>query len=139
MEKRKTSLTLPRKIFSENRRSSTSNIAKNIINTFNESAKTSADNRLQANTYNESEINSKLSSGYINIHSSLWDYIPVESHIMYTRKGQTSLSERFRPGGFVKCHYTGEDGLHYMHLETKPHGKKGQSDYIDFTISYSDI
>jgi len=88
--------------------------------------------------YTEEQITNLLADGYLVVHNSLWDYIPKGAHIRYYKKGPGSRCERFRPGGFVKCHFTKENKS-YMIIENQPNGNKSNPSYISFTVSYDNI
>lgn len=93
--------------------------------------------------YTEEDIQNLLSEGYISVHPSLWDYIPTSAHIRYVKKDKmhdgSSRAERFKPGGFVRNHFTTDEGKKMMMLETRPGGKQGEHGYISFPIAYEDV
>lgn len=70
------------------------------------------DQQTPSRVYTEEEIASLLQS-YIIVHRSLWDHIPIGSHIRYLKKQKPGenkpIGERFKPGGFVKTHFTKND------------------------------
>lgn len=100
---------------------------------------TQTESKTNPREYTEQEIHNLLSDGYIVIHPSLWDYIPNGSHIRYVKKGDGSRSTRFRPGGFVKSHFTTSDDKKMMMIESRVGGKPGDAGYISFPIAYTDI
>lgn len=100
---------------------------------------TQTESKTNPREYTEQEIHNLLSDGYIVIHPSLWDYIPNGSHIRYVKKGEGSRSTRFRPGGFVKSHFTTSDDKKMMMIESRVGGKPGDAGYISFPIAYTDI
>ena len=93
--------------------------------------------------YTEADIQELLSEGYIGVHPSLWDYIPAGSHVRYvkkdTAKAGLSREERFKPGGFIRNHFTTDQGKKMFMIETKPGGKTGQFGYISFPVAYEDV
>jgi hypothetical protein len=93
--------------------------------------------------YTEADIQELLSEGYIGVHPSLWDYIPTGSHIRYVKKDVAkaglSREERFKPGGFIRNHFTTDQGKKMLMIETKPGGKAGQFGYVSFPVAYEDI
>lgn len=123
--------------FSKSLQQNTPNVP-NIANTPN-IPNTQTESKTNPREYTEQEIHNLLSDGYIVIHSSLWDYIPNGSHIRYVKKGEGSRSTRFRPGGFVKSHFTTSDDKKMMMIESRVGGKPGDAGYISFPIAYTDI
>lgn len=88
--------------------------------------------------YTEADIQTLL-DGYINVHPTLWDYIPTGAHIRFIKKAGGTRTERFKPGGFVKNHFTGDGGKKFLMIETKPNGRPGQDKYRTFPIAYEDM
>ena len=89
--------------------------------------------------YTNAEISEMLSSGYLTIHRSMWEYIPVGSHIRYYKKGLVDRRLMFRPGGFIRSHFTTSEGRHMMMLESIIGGKNTDGGYIAFPMAYDDI
>lgn len=94
--------------------------------------------------YTEADVQGLLTEGYMSIIPELWDKIPTGAHIRYTKKDtgeKLPRCERFRPGGFVRCHWKHENGGKMLTLETIPGGSyynKG-GNYISFPVAYDDI
>lgn len=97
-----------------------------------------ADNKPKRRIYSEADIQAKL-EGYINVHRSLWDRIPTGAHVRYFKKHGTSRIDKFRPGGFVKSHYTDKNGKPFIMLENKPGHGADNKDYASFPVAYEDI
>lgn len=97
----------------------------------------------ESKKYTEEDIQELLSDGYIGIHPNLWDYIPAGAHIRFVKKDVDkkglTRAERFKPGGFVRNHFTTEEGKKMMMIETKPGGRPGADGYISFPIAYEGI
>lgn len=96
--------------------------------------------------YTDDEIREYTSSGYIVVASGLWDYIPAGAHIRFVKKDTgknigepRARGERFKPGGFVRCHYETEDNEKMMMIESKPGGSRKDAGYISYPVAYSDI
>jgi len=94
-------------------------------------------------TYTEMDIQDMLSEGYINVHASLWDHVPVGSHVRYIKKDVAKAGltreQRFKTGGFIRNRYTNDQGKKMLILENNPGGKVGQFGYISFPVAYEDI
>lgn len=93
--------------------------------------------------YTENEIHDlTVQSGYIVVHPQLWDHIPTSAHVRFVKKDDgsgLSRSERFKPGGFVRNHFTtGEKKM--MMLASSPYGDAARPEgYISFPVAYDDI
>ncbi len=102
--------------------------------------------KVQKPTYADNEINEIL-VGYIRVHSQLWDHIPSESHIRYIKRDDgAGLSERdrFKPGGFVKYHFTGKNSdknndKMFMLESTLGGDKCVGTNYSTYAVSYAEI
>jgi len=99
-----------------------------------------------AHIYTPAEIRELLADGYITVHRTLWDHIPHGSHVRYmlkpprdSRDWGISEGARFRPGGYVKNHYTSESGIEMLLIETRPGGKKGDPSYLSIPIDKAEI
>ena len=68
--------------------------------------------------YSDTEIKELLSSDYLLIHPSLYDHIPIGSHIRYFTICAEAPNKRFHRGGFVR-------------------GRKEENDVKYFVLSYS--
>ena len=100
---------------------------------------TKSDYKKESKVYSEEEILGILSNGYINIQKTLWDHIPAGAHVCYFKKAGETRSEKFKPGGFVRYHYTTDDGVKIIQLENHkkhPGEKKG---YYTWPIRYEDV
>lgn len=96
----------------------------------------------QRGRYTDEEIRALLCDGYILVHSQLWDYIPPGAHIRYVCKdtnGTSARGERFKPGAFVRNHFTTREGIKMLMLETKPGGKKRDAGYFSYPIAFGEI
>jgi hypothetical protein len=94
--------------------------------------------------YTEDNIAEMLADGYINVNSALWDYIPAGAHIRYFKKSPSGApalprTKRFKPGGFVRNHYSTDDGKKIIQIETRIGGKIGHDGYVTFPVKYDDI
>lgn len=90
-------------------------------------------------SYTIEDIKDLTSNGYIIVTQSLWEYIPARSHVRYVKAGNENIEKRFKPGGFVKNHFTNENGKKGLVLENKLGGKNGDAGYISFPIVFEDI
>jgi hypothetical protein len=106
--------------------------------TANVSNKTTNKTTYETKIYTDAEITTAL-EGYIYVHSSLWDHLPAGAHIRFVKKGTESRGTRFKPGGFVKNHFTNEEGKKFLMIETKPNGRHGEQGYFKFPIAYEDV
>ena len=98
-----------------------------------------ADKTYEKKVYSESEIRSNL-IGYLKIDEELWDHIEEGSHIRFIKKGSGPITERYKSGGFVKCHFVNKDtSAKCLMLETKPGGKPSDFGYRSFPIAYENI
>ncbi len=97
-----------------------------------------SDDQYEKKIYTDAIIQTML-DGYIIVHPSMWDYIPTGAHVRYFKKVNKPRTEKFKPGGFVKNHFTGEDGKKFIMLETKPGGKRGDYKYVQFPVAYEDV
>lgn len=91
--------------------------------------------------YTDEDIHALLSDGYLSINSGLWDHIPKGSHIRYVKKDNgagTLRTERFKPGGFVRNHFT-KNEKKMLIIENRPGGTAGSQGYISFPLAYEDI
>lgn len=68
--------------------------------------------------YSDTDIKELLSSDYLLIHPSLYDHVPIGSHIRYFTIGVEAPNKRFHRGGFVR-------------------GRKEENDVKYFVLSYS--
>lgn len=101
----------------------------------------SNEKKIKGKKYTKEDIQNLLSDGYINVHPALWDRIPSGSHIRYVKRDDGSnkpRTERFKPGGFVRNHFTNNEGKKMLMLETIPGGQRGQNGYISFPVAYED-
>lgn len=96
--------------------------------------------------YSDADVhNHTVADGYVAVHPALWDHIPGGAHIRYIKKDDGNglpRNERFKPGGFVKNHYTNKDGKKMFMLETIPGGQQkneGGRNYISFPVAYENI
>lgn len=93
--------------------------------------------------YTKEIVHELLREGYMAVHSQLWDFIPSGSHIRYIKKdvakNTTDKFSRFKPGGFVKNHYTDPNNKKRMIIETRIGGKNGDPGYVSFPLAYEDI
>ena len=95
--------------------------------------------------YCDEDIKTLLSNGYIQIHPQLWDHIPIGAHVRYVKKDvgdNLDRCDRFKPGGFVRNHYTSKKGESIITIENMPGGSKYQksnSEYISFPLDYNNI
>lgn len=92
--------------------------------------------------YTEEDIQKLLSNGYISVHPALWDHIPTGAHIRYVKKddgNKKSRAERFKPGGFVRSHFSTDEGKKMLMIETRPGGARGEPGYISFPLAYEDV
>lgn len=91
--------------------------------------------------YTDDDVRRLLADGYISVHPTLWDYIPAGAHIRYIKRDDgngKSRAERFKPGGFVRNHFSaGEKKL--LIVETRPGGKRDDVGYISFPLAYEDL
>lgn len=87
-----------------------------------------------ANTKNYTDKERKdLLKQYIQVPQRLFDKIPVGSHIRFLKKGDEPIGERFKPGGYVKNHWTNKDGVPHIQIQNRKYsvGSKG---YFEFPL-----
>ncbi len=73
---------------------------------------------------------SGMLEGYLQVPNSLWDYVPVRSHIRFFVTGSGEAKDRFRIGGFVKDRFE-NDGVKSFRLSS--------GDGKEFVIKYDTI
>ncbi len=106
------------------------------------SAATVATKKYEPRIYSDDDIREMTSNGYINVHPSLWDYLPKAAHIRFLKKDDgsgKSRGERFKAGGFVRNHYISEAGHRMMILESRVDGKRNEFGYKTFPVCMNDI
>jgi hypothetical protein len=99
--------------------------------------------KIHGKKYTEENIQELLSEGYINVHPSLWDQIPVGAHVRYVKRDVDNSglthAERFKPGGYVRNHTATAEGKKLIILETRQRGRPGDPGYSSFPVAYEDI
>src|SRR5271170_1085230 len=74
-------------------------------------------------TYTDEEIQNLTSEGYIKVHHTLWDHIPVGAYIRYIKADNgrgKDRNARFKMGGFVRNHFITDSDKKAMTIENKP-------------------
>jgi hypothetical protein len=81
-----------------------------------------------------------IKSGYIIVHSSLWDYLPAGAHVQFTES-----DGRFNRGGFIKCHYIDSAGERALIINTtcrykdRPANTAAPRACVPISVRYSQI
>lgn len=95
----------------------------------------------QGKVYTDQIIADKL-VGYIHVHPSLWDHVPIGAHVRYIKKddgSKKSRADRFKPGGFVQKHIQSNNKKMIM-LETSPGlNRFSNNNYMSFPVAYDSI
>lgn len=94
-----------------------------------------ADDRIKI--YSEPEISELLGKEYILIHPSLYDHIPIGSHVRYFVAGDDPKNARFHRGGFLTERFADADGVKKMRFGVSKFGS-GPSKR-SWTMSYGDL
>lgn len=90
-----------------------------------------------AKIYSDSEIGELLGKDYILIHPSLYDHIPIGSHVRYFVTGDGPKNTRFRRGGFLTERFADADGVKRMRFGVSKFGS-GPSKR-SWTVPYGDL
>lgn len=88
------------------------------------------------------EIKTLLADGYLQIHPQLWDRIPKGAHIRYIKRDTgAGIPEikRFKPGGFVRNQFLGQDNEKMFMIESAIGGSKNDPAYQSFPLPYGSI
>jgi len=92
--------------------------------------------------YTNKEIHELITDGYLLVPPLLWDRVPKGSHIRYLKKDRgdgISRGARFKPGGFVRNHFTNKDKKKMIMVENILGGKTGTRGYFSFPVTYEDV
>ena len=90
-------------------------------------------------TYTQAEKDAILASGYIRIHQSLWDWIPIGSYIRYSKLPSDDPAS-FRPGGYIKARTTTDSGQKILILETiRAQSIANPPGYISYSVMIDEI
>lgn len=87
--------------------------------------------------YTKLEIK-KLLEGYIEVPSELYEQIPVGAHVRYLKKGTEPAGIRFKPGSYVKNHWTNKDGTKFIQLQNRAYDIGGKG-YFEFPITPNNV
>ena len=102
--------------------------------------KTGGAKKYKTKIYEQNEMISMLSTGYMLVPKQYWDYIPAGAHIRFLKTGKEELGKRFKPGGYVKTHGEKQNGAEvdkYIVVETSL--DKKDKNYISFVIYQKNI